>query len=367
MSAHSFDSVARMELRPPTLTKAVPKQLKIGMVGLGRVVQNSVLPAYRAGGLNVVAACDPSPDARERARSTWGVERTYAGFDEMLDAEDLDVVDINLRWDRGMSPERVQAVRAAAERGVHVLIAKPLAATYDQCEDIVTAARDGGITLAVNQNSRYAPTYFACGQLVRDGVIGDVLSAGIAFNSARGIQRTPDFDAVHDVAIHELDVLLSWFNREPELVFAHESRRTSGGSVVAAILSFSGGANASLRDDFSGQHKRSWDCTLAGEEGSIDGMEDIEIPEAGQPRMLRGMLRVGFHHLPGAAVEVPLAYRYAPESFFSTMAALLQAVDSGEEPWASGSNVLRTMRTLFAVKRSVSEGIAVAPSSISHT
>ena len=78
MSAPSFDDIARMELRPASLSQPVRKDMRIGMVGLGRFVQNNVLPAYRAGGLNVVAACDPSADARHRAEPVWRVERTFA-------------------------------------------------------------------------------------------------------------------------------------------------------------------------------------------------------------------------------------------------------------------------------------------------
>src|SRR5262249_23929243 len=97
------------------------------MIGLGRFVNNNVLPAYRARGYNVVAAADPDPAARERIARQFGIDATYADYREMLDRERLDVVDINLRWDRGMSPERVVAVQEAAQRGVNIQIAKPLA------------------------------------------------------------------------------------------------------------------------------------------------------------------------------------------------------------------------------------------------
>ena len=92
------------------------------------------------------------------------MENVYADYREMLDKERIDVVDLNLRWDRGMSPARVEAVREVAGRGIHVQIAKPLAATYAQCVAIVEAARRGGVKLAVNQNSRYAPAFFAAGE-----------------------------------------------------------------------------------------------------------------------------------------------------------------------------------------------------------
>ncbi|MFY9643343.1 MAG: Gfo/Idh/MocA family oxidoreductase [Rhodomicrobium sp.] len=219
--------------------------------------------------------------------------------------------------------------------------------------------------LSVNQNSRYAPSFYATTKLIRAGVLGDLISGHIAWDAARGLQHRPDFDAVHDVSVHQVDVLLSWFDREPDLVFADQSRKAEVGSVLNVVAQFSGGANGSIRDDFASELRREWPFNVVGELGSADGTDDIEIPEPGQPRMQRGRLRIGLHHLPGGtAIELPLRYRYAPESFAATMGDLLQCVERGTVPWANGENVLRTMRTLFAIEQSIKTHEPVVPSSI---
>ena len=358
-----LEDVLALDLRPRALREEVPAR-RIGMLGLGRFVNNNVLPAYRARGFQVVAAADPDPAARDRVARSFGIERVYPDYREMLDAEQLDIVDVNLRWDRGMSAERVKAVKEIAGRGINVHLAKPLADTYANAVAIVSAARDGGVKLAVNQNSRYAPTYFAAGELIRRGVIGPLLAAGIQWDAARGLQHRSDFDAVHDVTVHQVDIVLSWFDREPISIFADQTRRTEIGSVVAATLLFDDGSNASIRDDFASELRRSWPITIVGEAGSLDGTDDIEIPEPGQPRMQRGYLRLGFHERPGVSVDLPLAYRYAPESFAASMGDLVLAIEHDDEPWANGENVLRTMRTLFAIERSIAEHRPVAPASI---
>src|SRR3954453_24175281 len=138
-----LDEIAALDLRPGRLREPVPDDIRIGMIGLGRFVNNNVLPAYRARGYDVVAVADPDPTAREKITRQFGISSAYADYREMLDRERLDVVDINLRWDRGMSRERVVAVREAAQRGVHVQIAKPLAETWGQCVASVEAARAG--------------------------------------------------------------------------------------------------------------------------------------------------------------------------------------------------------------------------------
>lgn len=358
-----LEDVLALDLRPRALREEIGPH-RIGMVGLGRFVNNNVLPAYRARGYQVVAAADPDPAARDRVARAFGIDKVYADYREMLDAEHLDIADVNLRWDRGMSEARVEAVREIASRGVNVHIAKPLADTYANAVAIVKAVRDGGVKLAVNQNSRYAPTFFAAGELIRRGVIGPLISAAIQWDAARGLQHRPDFDAVHDVTVHQVDIILSWFDREPASVFADQTRRTPIGSVVAATLMFDDGSNATIRDDFASELRRSWPITIVGETGSLDGTDDIEIPEPGQPRMGRGYLRLAFHDRPGVSIDLPLAYRYAPESFAASMGDLMLAIDHDDEPWANGENVLRTMRTLFAIETSIAERREVVPATI---
>ena len=158
---------------------------------------------------------------------------------------------------------------------------------------------------------------------------------------------------MHDVTVHQTDILLSWFGREPSLVFANQTRKTEAGSVLAATLVFDDGTNGTIRDDFASELRRSWPMTMVGELGSLDGTDDIEIPEAGQPRMERGYLRVGIHRQPGVSVDIPLVYRYAPESSPRPWATSCSRSSSDDEPWASGENVLKTMRTLFAIERSI--------------
>ena len=204
----SLEEVLSVPLTPPSLGKPVPQDFRIGLIGTGRVVQNSVLPAYREAGLIPVAAADPDPDARAAAQHRWGVGRVFADYREMLDAVDLDIVDINIRWDVGLSPTRVDAVQEAARRGIHVLIAKPFAATYAQCRAMVDAARAGGVTLAVDHNTRFAPVPHGIRSLIQSGVLGPLISAAYLYHSAVGRQHTNAFDAAFDNVVHAADTLL---------------------------------------------------------------------------------------------------------------------------------------------------------------
>jgi predicted dehydrogenase len=348
-----------MDLRPLPLADGFPKDVKVGLVGGGRIVHSGVMPAYRAAGIMPVAVAEPDPAAREAMVQIWGVTRTFADYREMLDAVDLDVLDVNIRWDAGLSPLRVEIVRAAAQRGLHVIIAKAMAEHWQQCVDMVEAAAAGNIKLAVDHNTRYAPAFYGAGALIRAGKLGAPISAAINYHSALGRQHTNAFNAAHDVCVHGIDILLSWFDQEPAEIYARWSRRIDGiGSVVNVVLGFEGGVTASLLYDFATRHRRQFEFIAVGELASVDGLQDQELPA--RSRMLRSTLRYGPHADPGAALELPLQYTLSPESYLATRADLFRAIRSGEEPWVSGRNVLRTMRSLFALRQSVDTGAPVS-------
>ena len=358
-----LDDVVRLPLTPAPLAKPIPEGMRVGLIGAGRVVQNSVLPAYQAAGITPIAAADPDSNALATVQQQWGIQHTFAEFREMLDSVELDVVDLNIRWDVGLSPTRVEAVREAAARGVHVLLAKPFAATYVQCLEMVHAAQTAGITIAVDHNMRFAPVPYGIRSMIQAGVLGPLVSSSYLYHSAVGRQHTNAFDAAYDNVVHAADTLLSWFEQEPEEVYGHWSRRVDGvGSVFAGTLAFAGGANATILFDFASRHRRQMEFIAVGELASVDGRQDAGMPPPATQR--RTTLRYGPHAPRGLVLELPLHHSLSPGSFLASRADFLQAIVEGREPWASGAHVLRTMRTHIALRRSSDEGRPIDPTTV---
>src|SRR5262249_34867426 len=109
-----FNDIARLDLVPQPLARPVPTTYRIGLVGAGRIVHSGVMPAYRSVGITPVAAADPDPEARRAIQALWGIPRVFETYDEMFASVELDVVDVNIRWDVGLSPTRVDVVARAA-------------------------------------------------------------------------------------------------------------------------------------------------------------------------------------------------------------------------------------------------------------
>jgi predicted dehydrogenase len=93
--------------------------------------------------------------------------RVAAHYQAALADPAVDAVDICL-------PHHLHApvAVAAARAGKHILCEKPLAASLDEADQMIAAARDAGVTLMVAENVRFDPLYQQVRALLDAGAIG---------------------------------------------------------------------------------------------------------------------------------------------------------------------------------------------------
>jgi len=89
------------------------------------------------------------------------------------------------------------------ERGISVLVEKPMARSLAEADDLLQAARAANATLAVGQTERYNPAIAAVLPLVSRPRFIEVHRLGVFSD------RSLDIDVVFDLMIHDLDVILS--------------------------------------------------------------------------------------------------------------------------------------------------------------
>jgi predicted dehydrogenase len=104
---------------------------------------------------------------------------------------------------------------AAAGRGLHVVVEKPMAPTLAECQAMIDAARAGGVQLAVAHCMEWAPPVAKAHELIAEQAIGTIISATISgsFNSPpTGRWRQDDStDAgggpLFDMGVHAIDAI----------------------------------------------------------------------------------------------------------------------------------------------------------------
>ena len=140
--------------------------------------------------VELVAAGDPNAPLRERSRQEFGVARVYESWQEMLEREELDIVQA-----ASENSAAAPIVDACAARGIHVVSEKPMAATLDQADRMLRAAREADIRLLINWPTAWHPPIVEWMRRIEAGDIGHVTSVKYrsAHNGPKEIGCSPYF------------------------------------------------------------------------------------------------------------------------------------------------------------------------------
>jgi D-apiose dehydrogenase len=194
----------------------MPDRLRVGMVGAGMISQFHLTGWAQNPRAELVAICDPELSrAREKA-TAHRVPQVFSSMEQLLDSCAVDAVDI-------VTPVATHSslVRYAADRGVHVMCQKPMAATAGEARALVEYVGDR-VRFMVHENYRYRPHYRAIRKWLGEGRIGDIRMVRLSMRcsgmcSASGEQpwllqlqpylaQMPHL-VVFETLIHHLDVL----------------------------------------------------------------------------------------------------------------------------------------------------------------
>ncbi len=147
--------------------------------------------------------------------------------------------------------------REVVERGIHVLVEKPIAGTIGEAVDLVGAAERSGVVLMVGHVERFNPVVERLREIIRSGLLGDVVSV-----SAKRVgplpPRDPDTGVVLDLAVHDIDVMRYVLDSDPIEVFARtRSARLRSGFEDFAILDllFENGSYGLIETNWITPHK----------------------------------------------------------------------------------------------------------------
>jgi predicted dehydrogenase len=122
----------------------------------------------------VVGVAEPRAVQRDRLAAAHGIaaENAVAGWAELASRERLaDAVLICTQDSMHAAP-----AKAFAALGYHILLEKPMAPDEESCREIVAAAEQAGVMLAVGHVLRYTPYTMAFKDVVDSGQLGDIHS-----------------------------------------------------------------------------------------------------------------------------------------------------------------------------------------------
>jgi predicted dehydrogenase len=209
-------------------------RLRVAVVGAGHLGRFHARIYAESPLAELVAVVDPNGDrAREVAAESGGC---LALEDAAELPPDLQAVSIAV-------PTALHARVAVPllERGIPALIEKPLAATLEEADRILAAAKRGGTVVAVGHVERFQPGLKRVREMgLRPRFIECHRLAPFSF-------RSLDVGVVHDLMIHDLDLVLDLVgSRVASFDAAGGSILTDHEDVASVRLVFENGARANV-------------------------------------------------------------------------------------------------------------------------
>ena len=160
-------------------------KLKLGIVGCGSATQIEFAPIMRfVDQCELTALCDPVPEALDLVRSIHPVEEVYRDYGEFLRRAKVDAVIIATP----VYLHKEQVVKAAGA-GKHVLCEKPMARTLAECDEMIAACQNAGVTLMVGFMKRFDKSMRHAKALIDQGRLGKPYHLLCDWRSAANSQR----------------------------------------------------------------------------------------------------------------------------------------------------------------------------------
>ena len=211
--------------------------LRVAVIGTGAIGRNHVRVLADIPDVTLVGVADPNQEAAIAAAARYGVP-TYATHGELFEKAHPQAVVVAVP-----TANHHDIVMDSINRGLHVLVEKPIAATVEEAKRMIDAADRAGVVLAVGHIERFNPAVIELKRRMDAGELGRIFMLHSRRQSPFP-QRIQDVGVASDLAIHELDMMLyltgstvAHLKAETSQVLPHPSRE----DIVFALLRFENG------------------------------------------------------------------------------------------------------------------------------
>lgn len=206
---------------------------RIGVAGVGSLGYHHARLLSGMSGVQPSGVFDIKRERTKVVADEFGVP-AHASLEALIEASDAIVVAVP-------TSAHESVARAALGRGVHAFVEKPLAATLDEADRILEAARSAGLLLQVGHVERFNPVVVAAAEYIDEPLFIE------SHRMAPFSPRSTDIAVVLDLMIHDVDLVMRLVGKPIVEIAAVGVPVLSGNVDIAnARLTFEGGAVANL-------------------------------------------------------------------------------------------------------------------------
>ncbi len=208
--------------------------LKVAVIGVGAMGRNHARLYWELAGVDFVGLADRDEKAAQGIAGRYHT-KAYTDYRKLLDEQKPDAVTVAVP-----TAEHVAVALEVIQRGVHVLIEKPIALTLAEGQKIIAAAEKQNVRLMVGHIERFNPAVEMLKRSIDEGKCGRIFQMD-AHRQGPFPARIGDVGVVIDLAVHDVDVMRYLTGSEVERVYAETEQRihTEHEDLLIGLLRFS--------------------------------------------------------------------------------------------------------------------------------
>ena len=350
------------------VARKIDKRLKVGIIGTGWIAESHVLSYKNMPDVDIVAGADLIPGKAEAFFKEYGVEnvRCYPNHKAMLDAEELDAVSVCT-----YNKAHAECTIYALEKGVPVLLEKPMCVTLDEAVAIMRAEKKSGKVLSIGFQPRFDANMQMIKKIVESGELGEIYYIQTGGGRRRGIpnstfieEKTAGIGALGDIGCYSLDMVLNaigypkpltvsgytsdFFGKSYTYSLPENACRFSVDDFAAAFIRLEGGIILDFRIAWAMNIDTPGDTIILGKKAGLRiPSTDCWNGSVGGPMKL-------YTEVAGAQVEtvIPIIENHGPGLFDKKIRSFLDAVVKGGPSPVPSSQILYNQAILDGIARS---------------
>lgn len=344
------------------------KKLRVAMIGVGAISGIYLENCFGmfSKDIELIGVCDL---VREKAEAAQAMYPSLTVYPTMHDAFADSRVEVILNLTRPY--EHFDVSMEALKAGKHVYSEKPLAATYDEGQKLVTKAQEMNLLLGGAPDTFLGAGLQTCRKIIDSGLIGDPIG-GAAFMICHGHETWHPDPAFYyqygggplmDMGPYYLTALVSMLGRVKTVSgFAKTTFETrtitsepKHGEIVQVdvptwingLLQFENGASVTLFTTFDVYYPNQARLEIYGTKGTLI------LPD---PNTFSGPIKL-LRPEDGSLKEMPLMASYPDNSRGLGLSDMGKALRNGDDFRASSNQTLHVLEIMEKIIKSSQEGV----------
>lgn len=339
--------------------KSSGRRFRVGIIGTGWIAEAHIESYLLMDDVDIVAAADLIPGKAEKFMERYGVEGVnfYPSHKEMLDSEQLDAVSVCT-----YNATHAECTIYALQKGVNVLLEKPMCVTTEEAVEIMRAEKESGKLLSIGFQPRGDANMQMVKKIVQSGELGDIYYIQTGGGRRRGIpnstfieQKTAGIGAMGDIGCYSLDMVLNaigypkpltvsgytsaFFGPNPLYNNPADAARFNVEDFAAAFVRLEGGIILDFRIAWAMHPDTPGDTIIFGTKGAL------RIPSTECWNGSTGGPMTIYHDVAGEQVEtivpeIKIGNKVEDGLFYKKIRSFLDAIAEGKEAPVPSKEIL---------------------------